>query len=98
MESDQTIFDCGFACNPRRSIYECLLPQKYRQVAIEAMGHRWRDLFYIVGGWNPWEDPKTGQPVDGPKGKWYANLPAVKAALHFLCMTERSTWQTKVVE
>jgi hypothetical protein len=76
-------------------IYECPLLQEDRQAAIEVIGHRWRDLSYILGGWNPWEDPKTGQPVDGPKKKWKADLPAVKAVLHFLCKTGRFTWQTK---
>ena len=79
-------------------IYECPLLQEDRQVAIDIIGHRWRDLSYILGGWNPWEDPRTGQPVDGPKEKWKADLPAVKAVLHFLCKTGRFTWQTKEAE
>jgi hypothetical protein len=76
-------------------IYECPLLQEDRQVAVDAVGHRWRDLSYILGGWNPWEDPRTGQTVDGPKEKWKADLPAIKAVLHFLRKTGRFTWQTK---
>jgi hypothetical protein len=34
-------------------IYECPLLREDRQIAIEAVGHRWRDLSYILGGWNP---------------------------------------------
>ena len=34
-------------------IYECPLLQEDRQVAIDAIGHRWRDQSYILGGWNP---------------------------------------------
>jgi hypothetical protein len=72
-------------------IYECPLLREDRQATIEVIGHRWRDLSYILGGWNPWEDPKTGQPVDGPKEKWKVDLPAVKAVLRFLCKTGRFT-------
>jgi hypothetical protein len=32
---------------------------------------------------DPREDPKIGQPVDGLKEKWKADLPAVKAVLHY---------------
>jgi ribonuclease HI len=79
-------------------IYECPLLREDRQIAIEAVGHRWRDLSYILGGWNPWEDPRTGRPVDGPKEKWKANLPVVKAVLHFLHKSGRFAWQTRAVE
>jgi hypothetical protein len=79
-------------------MYECPLLREDRQIAIEAVGHRWKDLSYILGGWNPWEDPRTGQPVDGPKEKWMANLPAVKAVLHFLHKSGRFAWQTRAVE
>jgi hypothetical protein len=34
-------------------IYECPLLQEDRQVAIQAVGHRWRDLSYMLGEWNP---------------------------------------------
>lgn len=34
-------------------IYECSLLQNDRQVAIETVGRRWRDLSYVLGGWNP---------------------------------------------
>jgi hypothetical protein len=93
----------GCGCGATREtithvIYECPLLQEDRQVAIDIIGHRWRDLSYILGGWNPWEDPRTRQPVDGPKEKWKADLPAVKAVLRFLCKTGRFTWQTKEVE
>jgi hypothetical protein len=60
-------------------IYEYPLLQEDRQVTIDIIGHRWRDL-------------------DGPKEKWRAELPAVKAVLHFLCKTGRFTWQTKEAE
>jgi hypothetical protein len=43
-------------------------------------------------------NPRTGQPVDGPKEKWKANLPAVKAVLHFLHKSGRFAWQTRAVE
>jgi hypothetical protein len=33
--------------------YECPLLREDRQIAIEAVGHRWRDLSYILGGWTP---------------------------------------------
>jgi hypothetical protein len=53
----------GCGCGATREtithvIYECLLLQEDRQVAIDIIGHRWRDLSYILGGWNPWEDPR----------------------------------------
>lgn len=79
-------------------IYECPLLRGDRQIAIEAVGHRWRDLSYILGGWDPWEDPRTGQPVDGPKEKWKANLPAVKAVLLFGYKSGRFAWQKRTVE
>jgi hypothetical protein len=76
-------------------IYECPLLQEERQIVINAVGHRWRDLSYILGGWNPWIDPKTGQPVDGPREKWKADIPVVKAVLHFLYNTGRFTAQAR---
>jgi hypothetical protein len=79
-------------------IYECPLLQNDRQVAIKAVGHRWRDLSYILGGWNPWEDLRTGQPVDGPREKWEAVLPAVKTILYFLCKTGRFATQARTNE
>ena len=91
--------ECGAARETiNHVIYECPLLREDRQIAIEAVGHRWRDLSYILGGWNPWEDPRTGQPIDGPKEKWKANLPAVKAVLHFLHKSGRFAWQTRAVE
>lgn len=74
-------------------IYECPLLREQRQEAIDAVGERWRDLSYILGGWNPWINPQTGQPVDGPKEKWKANVPVVKAVLNFLYNTGRFVTQ-----
>jgi hypothetical protein len=34
-------------------VYECPLLREDRQAAIEVIGHRWRDLSYILRGWNP---------------------------------------------
>lgn len=34
-------------------IYECPLLREGRQKAADAIGPRWRDLSYILGGWNP---------------------------------------------
>lgn len=88
----KTVDTAGCECGAAREtithvIYECPLLLEDRQIAIEAVGHRWRDLSYILRGWNPWEDPRTGQPVDGPREKWKADIPAVKAVLSFLCKT-----------
>jgi hypothetical protein len=70
----KVVDSAGCECGATREtiehvIYECPLLREDRQTAIDAMGHRWRDLSYILGGCNPWEDPKTGQPVDGPRDK-----------------------------
>lgn len=70
-------------------IYDCIRWRDRRQQAIREIGVRWRDLSYILGGWNAWCDPKTGKPVDGPREKWKANIAAVKALLRFLQDTGR---------
>jgi hypothetical protein len=79
-------------------ISECPLLREDCQIAIEAVGHRWKNLSYMLGGWNPQEDPRTRQLVDRPKEKWKANLLAVKAVLHFLHKSGRFAWQTRAVE
>jgi ribonuclease HI len=84
----------GCACGAAREtvahvLYECPLLQHERQAVIEVVGKKWRDQSYILGGWNPWVDPQTGRPVDGPREKWKANIPVVKAVLSFLHKTGR---------
>jgi hypothetical protein len=76
-------------------IYECPLLRESRQVAINTIGPRWRDLSYTLGGWNPWINPQTGQPVDGPREKWKADISVVKALLCFLHKTGRFVAQRK---
>ena len=49
-------------------------------------------------GWNLWEDPRTGQPVDGPREKWKVDNPVVKAVLRFLCKTGRFAAQARTDE
>jgi hypothetical protein len=46
-------------------------------------------LSCILGGWDPWEDPRTGQPVHGPEERWKADLSAVKAVFYFPGKTGR---------
>jgi hypothetical protein len=70
-------------------IYDCTRWIERRQGAIAEIGARWRDLSYILGGWNAWCDPRTGKQIDGPREKWKANIPVVKALLRFLQDTGR---------
>jgi hypothetical protein len=70
-------------------LYECLLLSEERQKAVDKVGPRWRDISYILGGWNPWVNPQTKQPVDGPREKWKANIPVVKTVLDFLYKSGR---------
>jgi hypothetical protein len=62
LESDlyrmKLVDSAGCECGATREtikhvIYECPLLREDRQIAIEAVGHRLRDLSYILGGWNP---------------------------------------------
>jgi hypothetical protein len=32
-----------------------------------ARSRKWQSQFYILEGWNPWEDLKIGRLVDGPR-------------------------------
>jgi hypothetical protein len=53
---------------------------------------------YLIYPGNPWADPGIGQPVDGPRKKWKADLLAVETILHFLCKTGKFTTQVRTDE
>jgi hypothetical protein len=58
-----------------------------------TVGDRSGDISYLLGGWDPRKDARTGQFLDGPKEKWKPDMEAVKATIRFLEKTGRLTYQ-----
>jgi hypothetical protein len=52
-------------------------------------GNRWGDVSYLLGGWGLKKHWETGEPLDGPKGKWKPDLKVVKQTIRFLQHTGR---------
>lgn len=70
-------------------LLECPQWQDLRRELVAAAGKRWGDVYFLLGGWNGWEDRHTGKPVDGLKEKWKPNYTVVKATIQFLQRTRR---------
>jgi hypothetical protein len=58
-----------------------------------TVGDRSGDVPYLLRGWGLRKDVRTGQLLDGPKGKWKPDMEAVKATIQFLEKTGRLTYQ-----
>ena len=50
----------------------------------EAVGDRWGDDSYLLGGWSGRKDVRTGKFGDGPRESWKPDLKVVKASIRFL--------------
>lgn len=62
--------------------YEFPLFREWRRKAVDVIRGRWRDLSHLLGGWNPWFDATTGQPLDWSGEEKKANISAMKAVLN----------------
>jgi ribonuclease HI len=69
-------------------LFQCPTWVEQRQSLRTAIGNRWADLSYALGGWNNRRDP-TGKLIDGRKDKWKPNLEALKAVVQFAKATGR---------
>jgi hypothetical protein len=63
--------------------------RELRQTVCDRSG----DVPYLLGGWGPKKDVRTGEFVDGPKEKWKPDMETVKAITRFLEKTGRLTYQ-----
>jgi hypothetical protein len=54
----------------------------------EAMGDRWGDLEYALGGWSGRLERGT-KPVDGPKERWKPKLVVLRAVIQYVKVTQR---------
>ena len=67
-----------------------LCPQwiELRQHLRSALGGRWADVSYALGGWSDRRD-RAGKLIDGRKDKWEPNIGVLKAVVQFVKATER---------
>jgi hypothetical protein len=59
----------------------------------QTVGDGSGDVPYLLGGWGPKKNVRTGQFVDGPRERWKPDMEAVKATIRFLEKTGRLTYQ-----
>jgi ribonuclease HI len=69
-------------------LFQCPTWAEQRQNLRTAMGNRWADLSYALGGWNDRREP-TGELIDGRKDKWKPKLDILKAVVQFTKATGR---------
>ena len=70
-------------------LLRCELYAEARKALREAVGDRWGDASYLLGGWSGRKDVRTGKFVDGPRESWKPDLKVVKAFIRFLYQTGR---------
>jgi hypothetical protein len=75
----ETIFHFLFVC-PKWA--------EQRQHLRSAMGNRWSDLPYALGGWNDRRNQK-GELLDGEKERWKPDISVLKAVVKFVKATGR---------
>lgn len=77
----------------RHILCVCPLWTEQRKTLQKAVGDRWGDVPYLLGGWGKRRDARTGKPLDGDKSEWKPDLTIVKATVRFLQETGRLTYQ-----
>ena len=55
----------------------------------EAMGNRWADLSFALGGWSGRRAGTDQRYVDGPSEEWKPNMAVLKAVITFVKATQR---------
>jgi hypothetical protein len=79
---------CGQPETIEHFLIECPNWTQQRQQLKQEAGTRWKELSYILGGWNETKLP-DGQYADGPREKWKPNVKVVKATIAFALETRR---------
>jgi hypothetical protein len=69
--------------------FECRNWTQDREELRAAMGDRWGDLSYALGGWSGRWSRITEAEVDGPRHTWKPNTQVIKAVINFAKSTQR---------
>jgi hypothetical protein len=92
--ADEARCSCGYDEETiRHLLLSCPKWTDERKELRQAVGDRSGDVPYLLGGWGPKKDVRTGQFVDGPKERWKPDMEAVIATIQFLEKTGRLTYQ-----
>jgi len=91
---DEARCSCGFDEETiRHLLLSCPRWTDERRKLRRTVGDRSGDVPYLLGGWGPKKDVRTGQFLDGPREKWKPDMEAVKATIRFLEKIGRLTYQ-----
>ena len=91
--------ECGATVeSTQHYLFHCPQWENERNRLREAMGDRWGDLAYALGGWSGRRDKRTNRPVDGPKERWKPNLAVLKAVIQYVKTTQRFRQKALVEE
>ncbi|KFY66181.1 hypothetical protein V496_02147 [Pseudogymnoascus sp. VKM F-4515 (FW-2607)] len=81
---------CGMAVETAQHfLFECRNWTQEREELRAAMGERWADLSYALGGWSGRRSRITEAEVDGPRHTWKPNIQVIKALIKFTKSTQR---------
>jgi hypothetical protein len=81
---------CGMAVETAQHfLFECPNWTQDREQLRVAIGERWADLSYALGGWSGRRSRITDAEVDGPRHTWKPNIQVIKAVIKFVKSTPR---------
>ncbi|KFZ04620.1 hypothetical protein V501_09122, partial [Pseudogymnoascus sp. VKM F-4519 (FW-2642)] len=82
--------ECGRARETiKHFLFECPQWTEQRTKLRQALGERWADLPFTLGGWSGRFHTGTRQPIDGPKSKWKPDIKVIRAVIKFVQATQR---------